>query len=87
MNNTIQNTVFQTSVDLPLITCIKDDGKFYPQIFLEEAPYNEYALKMLDDSQKMRKRNRAKFYTIILIVHVSSIQYGYMKCTFWHMKT
>ena len=44
-------------------------------------------LKMLDDSQKMRKRNRAKFYTIILIVHVSSIQYGYMKCTFWHMKT
>ena len=47
MNNTIQNTVFQTSVDLPLITCIKDDGKFYPQIFLEEAPYNEYALKNL----------------------------------------
>ena len=45
MNNTIQNTVFQTSVDVPLIICIKDDDKFYPQIFLEEAPYNEYALK------------------------------------------
>ena len=60
MNNTIQNTVFQTSVDVSLIICIKDDDKFYPQIFLEEAPYNEYALKnvrwLADDEKKKQSQ-------------------------------